>query len=286
MRLGVVIPVGPRREENYRAVMRSLEAQTVRPHVVVTMFDGTYKVEHGTNLEVVEVVRSKHYPGMEHPRNLGVRELHKRGCDWAWFLDSDVIVDPGALAAYRPASIGVDVLIGPYEWLPPSVREPMPGLRNDPRWAMFDAQVHTHDLAAGLACFGGNLVWRIEAFMAVGGFWNELHAARVEDGELGARACALGVPMRFVAQARGWHMHHDVDHARVAEINAVEVPMIDARHPWIAQAGVDLDETTQSSTPPPPRGVKDLTEQIEFWTTCWSCDAKVETREWWWHVCT
>jgi GT2 family glycosyltransferase len=102
------------------------------------------------------------------------------------------------------------IFVGPYDWLPPGRREAMPELRNDPdgvpppgRWDRFDNNEPdtpvVNDLFAGLACFSGNLVWPIEEFKRVGGFWNEIHHGRCEDGELGVRAVQMGVPITFVA---------------------------------------------------------------------------------------
>lgn len=134
------------------------------------------------------------------------------------------------------------IFVGPYDWLPPGIREPMPELRNDPdgvpppgRWDRFDNNEPdtpvVNDIFAGLACFSGNLVWPVEEFKRVGGFWNELHHGRCEDGELGVRAVSMGVPITFVREARGWHLHHDRNMEWVIAANNRDVPMLDARHP-------------------------------------------------------
>lgn len=140
---------------------------------------------------------------------------------------------------WAPAST---ILVGPYDWLPPGVREPLPELRNDPdgvpppgRWDRFDnnepdAPV-VNDIFAGLACFSGNLVWPIDEFTRVGGFWNDLHHGRCEDGELGVRAVSMGVPITFVREARGWHLHHDRNVEWIMAANSRDVPMLDERHP-------------------------------------------------------
>jgi hypothetical protein len=243
------------------------------------------------------VLRSpeKHQPGMEQPRNVGVRllaDLPSRderfeGLSHVWFLDTDVIPDPDALASFAHAEfatevwrcpecghieIGPDetessecpacftvnandegdtwepvdvVQVGPYDWLPPGKREPMPELKNDPRWPSFDSHkptdVLTSDLSAGLACFSGNLVWPIDAFQRIGGFWDELHHGRCEDGELGLRAVGMGLGISYVADARGWHLHHDRNVEWIEQTNAIDVPKLNARHPW-KELGYGHDE--------------------------------------------
>lgn len=196
----------------------------------------------------VAVLRTpKHKPGMEQPRNLGARlveDLGKQderfaGIDHLWFLDTDVTVAPDALEMYASACELHDysrVLIGPYEWLPPGRIDQLAELRNDPRWASFDkhdpGDVLRSDLSAGLACFSGNIVWPLDEFKRVGGFWDELHHGRCEDGEIGLRAVAMGVPISFVRAARGWHIHHSRNYQWIEETNAVDVPKINERHPW------------------------------------------------------
>lgn len=134
------------------------------------------------------------------------------------------------------------ILVGPYDWLPPGVREPMPHMRNDPdgvpppgRWERFDRHDPdtpvVNDLFSGLACFSGNLMWPIDEFERVGGFWNDLHHGRCEDGELGVRAVSMGVPITFVRDARGWHLHHERNVDWILQTNARDVPMLDERHP-------------------------------------------------------
>lgn len=247
-KIGVVIPVGPGRAENLAASLSALNRQSVLPEVVVLVCDGPeaylgLEPKAGFVLPVTVIHAPKHRPGMEQPRNLGVRECERFDCDHVWFLDSDIIVQENCLESLLMASDachnnGEDsqVIVAPYEWMPPGVREPMEELRNDPRWGSFDRypchEVVREDLAAGLACFSGNLVWPIEDFKRVGGFWNELHHGRCEDGELGLRAVAMGVGITFQREARGWHLDHPRNVAWAEETNAIDVPKINERHPW------------------------------------------------------
>lgn len=256
MDLGVVIPVGAGREDNVLSVLASLAAQTELPKVVVLVCDGpdaALAVDGGFPVPLAVLnVPEKHKPGMEQPRNLGVKLLQDLGANdsnmattHAWFLDSDVIVEPDCIAEFQMAMSQepIDrVLIAPYDWMPPGVREPMPDLHNDPRWDMFICaepwQIHREQLNVGLGCFSGNLLWPIEEFVRVGGFWNEMHHGRCEDGELGVRAVAMGVPMSLVPEARGWHIDHPRNMGWIMETNAIDVPKLNARHPWIEGEGM------------------------------------------------
>lgn len=252
-KVGVVIPVGAGRHENLAMCLGTLVEQTVKPDVICLVFDGpnaAVKLDHDIGIPVAYVQRPKHEPGMEQPRNVGVRVLDQTGSiDYVWFVDTDIIFTPSALQEFHSALLlnpEKRILCGPYDWLPPGFRAPMPQLENDPRWARFkEAHPFTKyegDLSAGLACFSGNLIWPIEEFKRVGGFWNEIHHGRCEDGELGLRATAMGVPIPFVAGARGWHLFHPINEAWVRETNARDVPMLNARHPWqeLGEGGEEL----------------------------------------------
>lgn len=255
MRTAVVIPVGGGRKENLTLVMEYVMKQTIKPKVVVLVYDGPKAEEIPRKhfpLPVIAIHTKKHEPGMEQPRNVGVRVA----AEWAaqaeeelthvWFLDSDCIPCESAMAYYEQAAAlaGPDaVLVGPYDWLPEGQREPDEDLRNDPagvpppgRWGSFDTyepgQVVTGNLSAGLACFSGNLVWPIAQFERVGGFWNELHHGRCEDGELGLRATAMGIGISFVRGARAWHLWHPRNMDWILRTNDIDVPKLKERHPW------------------------------------------------------
>lgn len=273
MTVGVVIPCAPNREENLRAVLGSLEAQTVAPDRTVVVFDGPTArrwVPPRDDLEVV--VAARFVPGeTEQLRNVGARLL---GTDAVWFVDSDIILAPEALKRllekWRPGR----VVIGPYDWMGPDCREPQPDNRSDPRWGMFGEErwedpeyASTGQLNVGLACFGGNLLWDLAEFKRLGGFWNMVH--RGEDGELGLRAVAHGVPIQCAPDARGWHMWHPVDRERIHRENERNIPLIDRRHPWIKGEGVLVVER----------------DGKRFEQVCGRCGASVSTIEYWAHEC-
>src|SRR5690606_22612890 len=122
------------------------------------------------------------------------------------------------------------------------IREIRRDLSNDPRAEFFKEFDPTYtsvgEINFALANFGGNIVYPREEFKRVGGFWNDLSAGRCEDGEMGLRCASMGVPMCAVPNARGWHLDHPVNHQWKLDTNAVEVPMINERHPWVEEEGI------------------------------------------------
>jgi hypothetical protein len=279
--IGVVIPVGPGRQENLTAVLRCLTHQSQGGAEGVVVVQDGFDSGADWSGPIVTLACAKHAPGREQPRNVGVRALHAR---WpqithVWFLDSDVCVGPRCLEALKKALEAGEqdrIVVAPYDWLSAGER-PTPGAeyrprRNDPRWPSFDRyppqEALVGDLAAGLACFSGNLLWPIEDFIRVGGFWSELHHGRCEDGELGLRAVAMGVPISFAAGARGWHLWHRVNTGLALARNARDVPLINARHPWVNGAGVLMVDRDGKA----------------FDVICSKCGEQVPTISWWAHA--
>lgn len=247
-RVGCVIPTAENRLENLELVLQSLAEQIYQPEHVVVVCDGFSIEEDQRRPEVTYVSTSKHEPGMIQPRNIGVRTLEVLGgakCNYVWFLDSDCLTVPNTLAEYHYAfneAPAIDrIFIGPYEWMGGS-RVVEPTLKNDMRWDMFDRYgrrtTFIGHLGVALGNFSGNLVWPINEFKRVGGFWNMLHHGRCEDGELGIRACAMNVPMCLVKDARAFHMQHEVNTASVVARNERDVPMINERHPYVEGEGL------------------------------------------------
>lgn len=258
--VGVVIPVGRGREANLNRVLDSLDEQDTRPDSVFVYGDGLGVLSSQVRARIDRAgwywtEWFKHEPGLEQPRNVATRlasALHP-DLTHVWFIDSDVVVEPNALELIEETLLQDQdrILILPYDWLGPGSRPELQGhdfwaqaraVRNDPRWAMFDehdrTETFTNDLSKGLACFSGNLVWPISEFRRVGGFWAEIHHGRCEDGELGLRAVAMDVPIGLLKEARGYHLHHDVNTQLAMERNARDVPMLNDRHPWMEQGAV------------------------------------------------
>lgn len=275
-----MIPVGPGRQPNLQVVLKCIARQTVKPAGIVVVQDGFDTGENWSG-PIMTLACAKHEPGMEQPRNIGVRLLREHCPDTThvWFLDSDIHVGPRCLAELELALACGDeqrIIAAPYDWLPQGER-PTPGHefmaeRNDPRWPNFErygpAAALTNDLSAGLACFSGNLLWPIDEFMRVGGFWSELHHGRCEDGELGLRAVAMGVPISFASRARGAHMWHAVNVGLALERNARDVPMLNARHPWVQGADVFMVDRDGKA----------------FDVRCSKCHEQIPTIGWWAHA--
>lgn len=281
-RPGVVIPVGAGRLENLVLVLEALEAQTRKPEAVVLVHDGPDAAGRvgGLTLDHKQIILGKpHEPGEEQPRNVGVRHLieHWPDCNAVWFLDTDIIFGPDALEALTQTWEAVDhgrVIMAPYDWLPPGLRRIEPALHNDPRWAMFEEARWADrtftafgQLNVGLGCFSGNLVWPIEEFTRIGGFWSEIHHGRCEDGELGLRAVAQGVPITTCPDARGYHLWHPINHDLAIARNARDVPMLNDRHPWVQGEGLLVVER----------------DGRRFEQRCPTCNEIINTLDWWSH---
>lgn len=246
VKFAVVIPVGAGRRENLEMVLECLVRQTFGPEGVVIVCDGEdawIDARSQFTLPTIVVQAPKHEPGMEQPRNIGVR-IAERHFDFTHvaFLDSDIIFKDDLLERYLNAIVfggREGIYYGPYEWLSPGDREIDEEFYNDPRWAMFREEGDdprrrfTGDLSKGLGCFSGNLVWNVEDFKRTGGFWDEIHHGRCEDGELGLRAVAMGVPIGLVPAARGYHLDHKRNWRLIEQRNVRDVPMLNARHPWV-----------------------------------------------------
>lgn len=251
--VGVVMTVAPGRGENAELALAYLaKLEKEAPRQVVLVLDGP-EVEpvnywEGMPFPISAVrLEQKHRPGLEQPRNVGVRWLQRdHTITHAWFLDSDILVEPHTLLRYREAhqrqAAYNPVLIGPYELsMPQGLREPHPDMFIDLRWAMFrerDEGPFVADLGVALGCFGGNLVWPIKRFMCVGGFHPQLHHGRCEDGELGLRAASHRIPMVLVAGARGYHLWHEVNGDLARERNIRDVPLLNQWHPWVEEQGL------------------------------------------------
>lgn len=273
MSVAVVMPVGPGREENVKCALNSLYQQTYKPDLIVLVEDGVhlqpdiFENELGNNV-IQYSLPERHEPGMEQPRNIGARvaqQYLKHLADYddghtelthVWFVDSDIVMEKIALEKLMEALAAGDpkrTIVAPYEWLNGAKKRPdvmdetkfylmARRLHNDQRWEMFrhspPERVYESDLSAGLACFSGNLLWNIDEFMRVGGFWSQIHHGRCEDGELGLRAVAMGVQISFCQAARGYHLEHPVNQLLALERNKRDVPMLNDRHPWVEQGGV------------------------------------------------
>lgn len=284
MKVGVVIPAAENRKKNTKFVFDCLKESLVPPDQVIIICDGWHDFDfadsiifnRGSVCKVTVQETEKYVPDGKHhqPRNIGVKQLDP-DIDYVWFLDSDCIPSTDALYEYRKSlrEYGSRILIGPYDWLPRGKRVPDHDLYNDPRWAMFrefdDSHIAISELNFSLANFSGNLVWPVEDFKRVGGFWNEINMGRCEDGELGLRAGAMGIPMSAVREARAWHLDHPINMDWILSANSRDVPKLNARHPWVEQKGIIVADK----------------DGKRFDIVCPSCGKQINTSEIWEHPC-
>jgi len=260
----VVIPCAGNRLENLKEVLKSLMNQTLKPEIIVVECDGfdeseacnfceeelIHLLQHGVKSLVTHNEKHVPYHDTVQPKNAGVLDLEKISFDYnaVWFVDSDIIMDPTTLESYKEAWDYEPnrILIGPYEWLPPGHRVLSPELRNDPRTQMFYDYDYTYtsvgELNFALANFGGNIIYPRQEFIDVGGFWNDLSAGRVEDGEMGLRCQLMKIPMCVVPKARGYHLAHEINTEWVCATNDAEVPRLNERHPWVQNEGLEIVE--------------------------------------------
>lgn len=271
MYVSCVIPVGGGREDNLVRCLTSLENQEDGGvDEIVLVYDGCEPVNWPY---VKHVCLTKHQPGLEQPRNEGVWTTSDRA-DYVWFVDSDLVFASDAFVKIREFATPGGITIGPYDWLPPGITEPTPDLYSDPRWPMFhedrwqDPSYESRgELNVGLACFSGNLLWDVKEFERIGGFWNDIHHARCEDGELGLRAVAEGVPIKVAATARGYHVDHPRNVEYAMRCNERDVPMLNARHPWVQGEGLFVVER----------------DGKRFDQLCPACGQLINTGEYWAH---
>ncbi len=263
MSVSVVIPLGPgdAHKGNLFRVAESVGDQMDMPDQVCIVADGPGAwlsvdqqdlVAALAGVPVLFVDANKFERGQMMTRNIGVQRLSEHGMatELIWFLDSDVMVEPLALAQMCEARFCCVsrplVVAGPYEWLPPGYGLRDPRIKNAPWWntvgSIGEGQ-HRYSRSAALCNLSGNLLWEWDAFIDVGGFHSELK--RGEDGELGLRAAAHGIETLFV-EARGWHLWHPVNERGVGEANAVDLPKIDAWHPWVK---ADTDDACRDVEP-------------------------------------
>lgn len=275
----IVVPVGSGRVENVQRVIACIKAQTVQPLGVVFVEDGPgdYPSKYMNDKEII-IMSQKHEPGREQPRNVGVRAaIHRwRDANAIWFIDSDVLFGPQTLEFYKERWEAVDhgrIMIGPYDWMHAGQIEiPTENANPDGRWPMIledrwqDLTYEsTEQLNVGLGCYSGNLVWPVDEFMKIGGFWNEIHHGRCEDGELGLRAVATGIPITCEPRARGFHQEHARNMEWILAANTRDVPMLNARHPWVQGHGLFVVEKDGKRFDQKCPKCGDLINTNEFW---------------------
>jgi hypothetical protein len=112
-------------------------------------------------------------------------------------------------------------------------------------------------------------VWPLEQFKQIGGYWNEIHAGRVEDGELGLRAASLGVPMSVVRDARAYHMWHEENRPAKEEKNQRDLLLLWDRHGRVEETGLKI--------------VNEDGKRLNY--VCEDCGEEFNTLLYWEHKC-
>lgn len=279
--IACVIPTGRGRIDNLKIVLDSLAEQKYNPLEIIVVCDGfTVPGElHEYSPRVTFMEMPKHKPGEEPPRNVGVRNLES-WAKYVWFLDSDVFVVPESIEAIWKAVNNQPerIICCPYDWLAPGQRDwkNWTNLRQelpDYRWSWFkenpSSKIFYNELGAALANFSGNLVWPRKLFQKVGGFHPDLSAGRVDDGELGLRACSHGIGTSFCRGARGFHLWHPRNEMTIRELNKKEVPKIQAWHPWVKEKGLVVSHE----------------DGARFNRICGVCGEEINSLLWWEHKC-
>lgn len=279
--ISIVIPTVQTRKENLAKVVEGIRQidkdyyrKTRRRNPiknVVIVRDGwksnagTYECTGGLSFFTMNL--KKHEPGDTQPRNIGVyhlvNTLYIRRTQYVWFLDSDVIPTTEALKAYVNAieeHPEVDVFFGLYN---PN------NASHDERSAMFETQLppEQYNLNYALACWAGNLMWKIKSFTEVGGFHADLHMGRCEDGELGLRASSLGKIMMPVKGADLYHIPHASNYNDKIEKNKRDVPLIQKWHPWVQEQGLIVSSK----------------DGARFDRVCSTCGEEINSIEWYEH---
>jgi len=176
------------------------------------------------------------------------------------FVDSDVVLNENALAAYAKASEAQPdcIIVGQYHWLPPvdwfepellwkapsfdslmqtvMSRQLLLSIPNDsPFGPDIRSADFTDDLTAirkgsGLGALSGNISYPKNLFWQLGGFDERIVGHGGEDADLGLTADEAGTDWLFYKSIFGFHVWHPRDQkANSREVQA-NITFIDAKH--------------------------------------------------------
>ena len=145
------------------------------------------------------VIRAAENVGAARARNLGAAEA--RG-DCLLFLDADVYLLPGALAALRDAfASGADAVVGHY-----TDRSPAPGFFSQYQnyYTFFNHDRQQGDINWFWTAIGGV---KRAVYESLGGFSEHFRGASAEDIQFGYELARAGRRTRLVKEVRGAHDH-------------------------------------------------------------------------------
>lgn len=246
--ISVIIPTY-NRKANLRRVFAALAKQDLNKdeYEVVVSDDGSQDNSVEAITEFQDRLNFQYYwqpnKGFRAPivRNMGAK-LAKG--DSYLFLDSDVMLWPGALSTYKNfIQANPDAIIaGRYDWLEPMdfsvhdvyanwdkiITNQMPNIGVGPSKGIIGPDLRSIGVSMFtdevkdnycLALFSGNMVIPKHVFWAVGGFDESMVGHGGEDCELAMRLQQAGYKAIFTERTIGYHIYHD----RNQEKNQVEV---------------------------------------------------------------
>jgi len=235
--LSIVIPTY-NRAHNLNLCLTALTLQSTLDFTVIIADDGS--TDHTRNIVFDDWPFSIRYLWKKHNcfgtaimRNMGAAVVEK-GTTAVLFLDSDVLLNKNAIAAYQDLhkKYPEAVVVGRYDWLPP-----MRITKNDvlQRWDdVINAKLPTSQAKGGIvgpdpraadnlfteqlwqgkyACkiFSGNLLIPVAIFRQVGGFDENIIRHGGQDAELSIRLQLMNAQVIFSQQVVGYHVYHEVN---------------------------------------------------------------------------
>jgi glycosyltransferase involved in cell wall biosynthesis len=218
--ISVIICTSPGREDNLHHCLQMLTRQSHPPDEVIVVSDGASRSEFVCQ-PFIQSLRLQH---LWRPNDMCVSRSRNRGAQRAQgrilvFLDTDVLLNPHAIAAYirhfeqRPDDCiygyfgYVEAFVAPSQWFPqrrvnfldirfcgysPDQILPSPYLQNYPHWY----------------ALGANLGIRRTQFVRTGGFNEQLIGWGTEDLDFAERLCRNHIPIGFSIDVWGEHQLH------------------------------------------------------------------------------
>lgn len=245
--VSVVIPTY-RRQASLRRLLDSLAAQReMRDRFEVIVVDDRSGEELGALVESFRgrldirwmVSAAKGRPGA---RNTGAAAVRGR---ILWFLDDDMTVAPGAVAAHvRALDGGNDVSVGAIE--PGAVHRGLWNALDDSRFALQRDQASGASGPTFTAFFTGNLAVRAEAFRRLGGFDQEtFRFYGGEDFDMGLRCLNAGLRVVHTPAALARHHEEEMGYRRYlarCRWSAASMAVFLKKHPSILKEHPDFME--------------------------------------------
>jgi glycosyltransferase involved in cell wall biosynthesis len=266
--ISVIIPTY-NRKTNLRRVFAALAKQDFNKDLyeVVVSDDGSQDNSVEAITEFQDRLNFQYYwqpnKGFRAPivRNMGAK-LAKG--DKYLFLDSDVMLWPGALSMYQNiTTANPDAIIaGRYDWLEPMdfsvhdvyanwdkiITNQMPHTQTGPMKgiigpdlrsigvSMFDEQVKDNYC---LGLFSGNMLIPKDMFWSVGGFDEAMVGHGGEDCEFAMRLQEAGNKAIFTQYATGYHIYHDRNQEKnMEEVNINIEYMKKKHHNFMVKLGI------------------------------------------------